>query len=245
MKEQISNVIDFLKGTDVAGCITGSCLLGYFEGQDVDVFLYNEGAFNKLLYCLYYNPMFLIIEPLEQWKFDEYTERKQSTIDKFGLISIKFKYNMSIDVNIILKKGQHNIFDVLSAFDLDIIADGIDIKTQKRLSLRESSGNTATWNRWNTAYYTNNEWDVKRILRQFERCIKYHKRGYDTSDVVSKYISIVENIIAKEKVFVTERGSEYYDKIQEEMKLALKVLNTWKDTNEITDEQLGILKTIV
>ena len=41
MKEQISNVIDFLKGTDVAGCITGSCLLGYFEGQDVDVFLYN------------------------------------------------------------------------------------------------------------------------------------------------------------------------------------------------------------
>ena len=72
MKEQISNVIDFLKGTDVAGCITGSCLLGYFEGQDVDVFLYNEGAFNKLLYCLYYNPMFLIIEPLEQWKFDEW-----------------------------------------------------------------------------------------------------------------------------------------------------------------------------
>ena len=134
MKEQISNVIDFLKGSDVNGCITGSCLLGYFEGQDVDVFLYNEGAFNKLLYYLYYNPMFLIIEPLEQWKFDEYTGRKQSTIDKFGLISIKFKYNMSIDVNIILKKGQHNIFDVLSAFDLDIIADGIDIKTQKRLS---------------------------------------------------------------------------------------------------------------
>ena len=29
------------------------------------------------------------------------------------------------------------------------------------------------------------------------------------------------------------------------MKLALKILNVWKETNEITDEQLGILKTIV
>jgi hypothetical protein len=39
MKEQISNAVEFLKRTDVHGCITGSCLLGYFEGQDVMFFI--------------------------------------------------------------------------------------------------------------------------------------------------------------------------------------------------------------
>jgi hypothetical protein len=245
MKEQISNAVEFLKESDVHGCITGSCLLGYFEGQDVDVFLYNEGAFNKLLYCLYYNPMFLIIEPLEQWKFDEYTNKKQSTIDKFGLISIKFKYNMSVDVNVILKKGQNNIFDVLSAFDIDIITTGIDIKTKKTMSLRESTGNIAFWNKWNMAYYSKNEWDVKRILRQFERCIKYTKRGFDTTDIVDKYISIINDILSKDKVFVTERGSQYFDETQKEMKVALGIISIWRETQEITEEQLDILKSII
>ena len=54
MKQQIENSIDWIKEQDVDGCITGSCLLDYFEGQDVDVFLYNEKSFTKLFYAMYH-----------------------------------------------------------------------------------------------------------------------------------------------------------------------------------------------
>lgn len=245
MKEHIDDLVEFLKVTDVDGCITGSCLLGYFENQDVDVFLYSEGAFSKLLYCLFYNPKFLIIDPLEKWKFEEYTNKGNSSLNKLGLVSIKFKYNMCVDVNIIYKKSQRTIFDVLSAFDLDIITTGIDIKTQKTLSLRESTGNTALWNKWNKNYYSDSEWDVKRILRQFERCVKYHSRGFDVSNVVDKYLEIAQNILDKDQIFKTERGIEYYQKTQAQIKLVLEIINIWKETLEITEEQLTLLKEIV
>ena len=41
MKEQINSAIEWIKTQDIEGCITGSCLLEYFEGQDIDVFCYS------------------------------------------------------------------------------------------------------------------------------------------------------------------------------------------------------------
>lgn len=104
MKEQIDNVIEWIKGQPVKGCITGSCLLEYFEGQDVDVFMYDEKSFTKLLFAMHFNSMFTIIDPLEKWKFDQYINKNEDKFYKFGLITIKFTYNTCVTVNIILKK---------------------------------------------------------------------------------------------------------------------------------------------
>jgi len=45
MREQIQDAITLLKKQDVDGCITGSCLLDYFEGQDIDLFTYSKSSF--------------------------------------------------------------------------------------------------------------------------------------------------------------------------------------------------------
>ena len=248
MKKQIEDAIKFLKETDVAGCITGSALLEYYpdSNQDIDVFLYDEGAFNKLLYCLYYNPLFLIIEPLEQWKFDEFSKKGHSSLNKFGLISIKFKYNMSVDVNLVFKKYQKNAFDVISAFDLDIVAVAYDIQTKQELSLRENKGEkVATWNKWNNLFYTNDTWGTWRLLRQFERCIKYHDRGYDVTEVVDKYIEICEKLLDKDNVFKSDKGTAHFEKVTKETEIIVQILRVWKDTKKITPEELTMLKTII
>ena len=75
---------------------------------------------------------------------------------------------------------------------MDIIAKGFDIETQQYLDLSENLPNKqATWNKWNTNFYDPELWQISRILRQLERIIKYHKRGYNTDAVVHKYIDLI------------------------------------------------------
>ena len=204
MKKQFENAIEVLKQqTEVDGCITGSCWLGFHEGwnQDIDVFCYSKSSFNQLIYFMKYNPMFTILEPLELHKMNDYMKNDRSSLKNLGLITIKFKYNLCIDVNIIFKEFHKTIFDVLGNFDLELIATGYDIKTGKMLSLRETTGLEGSWNRWNTSFYKTDYWSIKRLLRQFERVVKYTQRGYDLSSVTDKYISIVEEILATENFF--------------------------------------------
>ena len=247
MKEHLDNLLDIIKSQDINGCITGSCLLGYFPdwNQDVDVFVYDKSSFNKLLYFMHYNPLFQILDPLELHKFNEYINNDKSSLEQLGLITIKFKYNLLIDVNIIFKKHQSNCFDVISNFDLDIIAKGYDIKTKKTLDLRESEGSTITWNKWNTNFYTTDFWSIKRLLRQFERVIKYHNRGYNLDEVTNKYIEIIENIINTDNYYKSDKGIKYFDNTIDQFKVVLKILQAWNKDHKITEEELLILKTLI
>ena len=245
MKNHINNAIEILKKQEVNGCITGSCLLDYFEGQDVDLFVYDKSSFNKLLFFMHYNPMFTILDPLEQHKFDDYINNDKSSLEQLGLITIKFKYNLLVDINVIFKKFHKNCFDVISNFDLDIIATGYDIKTGKILSLRETVGNVGTWNRWNNSFYKPDFWSTKRLLRQFERTVKYTNRGYDLSSVTDKYIELVENIISTENFYKSEKGTKYFEDTIEQFEVVLKILNAWKKDLIMTPEQQLILKTLI
>ena len=47
MREQIDNAIALIKQQDINGCITGSCLLDYFQGQDIDIFVYDKSRDRK------------------------------------------------------------------------------------------------------------------------------------------------------------------------------------------------------
>lgn len=243
MKEQINKAIDWIKEQPIRGCITGSCLLEYFEGQDVDVFVYDEKSFNKLLFAMHHNDIFTQLDLLEKWKFEQYINKNNSTFYKFGLITIKFHYNTCVEINVILKKRCGDIFSVLSSFDLDIICKGFDIETKQYLDLSENLPDKAvTWNKWNTTYYSNEIWAISRILRQLTRCLKYHNRGYNTDAVVIKYIELLDTLQEYESIFNSETFNDKL-KITQENTIVLKQLcKSWLDTHEITDDQLKLME---
>lgn len=243
MENIINKVLDWVKSqSNIKGCISGSSLLEYFEGQDVDIFLYDEASFTKLLYAMYYNDMFTLIEPLEQWKFKEWTNGKRLGINKIGIVTIKMKYNLAVDVNIIYKKDANNIFSVLSSFDLDIISKGYDLQTMEYLDLSKKDGKTAHWNKWNPAFYSDNIWDISKLLRQFERCIKYHKRGYNTDNIVIKYQDMLHKLVEYESIFNSDKFDEKVKEMKKNAKIIDKIFNIWLSTHEIDDETFELLK---
>ena len=118
-------------------------------------------------------------------------------------------------------------------------------QTQKTLSLRESTGLSGTWNKWNTSFYDNEFWTIKRLIRQFERVVKYTERGYDLISVTDKYISIIEETIKTENVYKSEKGNKYYNDTIQQFEVVLKILYTWKKDLKISPEAITILKTII
>jgi len=243
MKEQVNNAIEWLKQQPIKGCITGSCLLDYFEGQDVDIFTYDEKSFIKLLFAMHHNPMFNILDPLEKWKFERYINVNDSTLNKLGLITIKFTYNTCIDINIVLKKNCQDIFSVLSSFDIDIICKGYDIETNQYLDLSQNlPDNQVTWNKWNTAYYSHEIWKISRILRQLERCFKYYKRGYNTDLVVLKYIELIGRIEEFQSCFNSENFNDKLKITKSNILIVKQICELWLEDHTITDEQIELLK---
>ena len=247
MQEQFKDAFSIISKQEIDGCITGSYMInGYQEGwnMDLDVFCFNEQSFTALLYFMKYNPLFQILDKLELHKLNEYLSSGKSSLDKLSLITIKYTYNLCVPVNVIYKKHQKNIFDVISAFDLDLVANGYDIKSGKTLSLREETGNKVTWNKWNMSYYKTDIWSCKRLVRQFSRVVKYTQRGYDVSEVTSKYISLIEDIINKENIYKSEKGITFHNETVEEFQTVLKLLKVWEKTLIITPEELKILENM-
>ena len=243
MKKEIENAVEWLKKQPIKGCITGSCLLDYFEGQDVDTFVYDEKSFTKLLFAMYHNPMFTILDPLEKWKFDQYIDKNQDSFGKFGLVTIKFTYNTCVPINLILKKSCRNIFSVMSSFDMDIITKGYDIETKQFLDLSENlEGKKATWDKWNTAFYSSEIWQINRILRQLERCFKYYKRGYDVDEVIKKYIDLIGKLQDFTNIFDSENFTEKLKITKANTAIVKQICEVWLETHEITDEQIELLK---
>lgn len=246
MKKQIQDLIKFVKtNLHVDGCITGSALLDYYPGQDVDIFCYSQEAFTEAVYFMYYNKMFQILEPGEQHKFNQFTKEGKSSLDSIGLITLKFKWNTCIDCNLVFKKYQKNIFSVLAAFDIDIITCGYDLKTKKTLNLRESVGKKGSWNKWNKSYYSEDQWSCKRLLRQWQRIYKYEQRGWDLSEVTNKYISMVEKQLQTTNIYNSEKGTKFHEDTQEQFKVVLKLLKAYKKEKKISPEGLLVLKQLI
>jgi hypothetical protein len=244
MKEQIDKAIAYIEKLPIEGCITGSCYLGTFNNQDIDVFVYNEKSFSKILFDLHYNPMFQIIEPLEQWKFDQFINIGNNKNSKFEVNTIKFLYNTCVDVNIVMKKNGNDIFSVLSSFDMNIICKGYDIQTKQFLDLSGDSTVTeiADWNRWNTAFYRDDIWTGPRILRQLDRCFKYHNRGYNTDSVVIKYMQMIDNLQKYESVFNSNNFNEKLEKVKLNTSVLKEICIKWLDCHEMTEKELNLIK---
>ena len=244
MQKQIEEAIKWIKSQNVRGCITGSCLLDYFEGQDIDVFLYDEKAFTELYYAMYHNKMFTILDKLEIWKSDMFRQKESFNNSKHvsGVSTIKFMYNTCIPINIIYKKNCNNIFSVLSSFDLNIICKGYDLATKEYLDLTTNPGKTASWNKWNPAFQSTEIWSINRLLRQLERVFKYHKRGYNTDAVVVKYMELIDTIQEFQSIFSSENFNDKLKITQENTLIIRQLCELWLKTHEITEEQVELLK---
>jgi hypothetical protein len=248
MKEQIENAITYLKNKNIRGCITGSALLGYFPDekntQDIDIFCYDLPSFTELYYDLYHNPMFTILDKLELWKSDMFRTKDSfnNTKHHTGVTTIKFKYNTCVDVNIILKKNCANIFSVLSSFDINIICKGYDLQTKEYLDLTTSPGKVASWNKWNPAFNSTEIWQINRILRQLERCFKYHNRGYNTDNVVLKYIELIDRLQEFQNIFSSENFDEKLKITKENTLIVKQICELWLKTHSFTEEQIELLK---
>jgi len=249
MKQQVENLKNWFIDQPIKGCITGSCLLDYFEGQDVDLFVYDEKSFINIVYAMKYNKMFTILNPLEDWKFEQYLDKGSKVFSKFDLITIKFLYNTCIIANVTYKMNKNNSFSVLSSFDMNIICKAYDIETKQTLDLTENSNKTklASWNKWNTSYYdVRNIWTTSRILRQLDRCFKYHKRGYNTDEVVLKYMSLIDGLLEYESIFKSINFNERLEELKKNANTLKNICNIWLEKHEISDEELELLqKTIL
>jgi hypothetical protein len=248
MKEQQEKAIEYLKTLDVNACITGSALLDYFEGADIDLFAFDEAAFTKLLYTFKFNPMFTVLDKLEEWKIEDWCDSSyKQVIKKNGMVTVKFYWNLCIPINLVYKQKSNNIFSVLSSFDMSIICIAYDLKTKQTLDLTNGSQETkiADWNRWNPNYYTKSPWSVGRLLRQLERCFKYFLRGYVTDSVVLKYRSILTEMLEYENIFNSSKVDEKIDSVKESSIIIIKIIDSWLDTHQISDEELLLLKETI
>lgn len=243
MKEQIDNAVSWLKEQNVRGCITGSVFLDYFENQDVDVFLYDEKAFAELYFAMYHNSMFTILDKLEVWKSDMF-RTKESFGNKHhtGVTTIKFMWNTCVPINIIYKKNCNNIFSVISSFDLNIICKGYDLQSKEYLDLTTSPGKVASHNKWNPAFQSTEIWSINRILRQLERCFKYHKRGYNCDNVILKYIELIDTLQEFQTIFNSENFNEKLKITKANTLIIKQICEVWLETHEITDEQIELLQ---
>lgn len=247
MEKQFDDLLDYLKGLNMRGCITGSSMLGYMENekQDIDVFCYDEKSFTELYYELYHNKMFTILDPLEKWKSDMFrTKNDFKNKHHTGVVTIKFLYNTCLDLNIILKNNCNNIFSVLASFDMDLISKGFCLQTKQYLDLSGDSSETkiATWNKWNPAFYSEEVWQISRILRQLERCFKYHKRGYNTDALIHKYVELINKLQDFTSIFNSESFNEKLKITQDNTLIVKQLCENWLENHEITDEQVELLQ---
>jgi hypothetical protein len=244
MEENQKQAIQWIKDQKIKGCLTGSCLLGYFENSDVDFFAYTEASFTQMFYTMYHNPMFQILDPLESWKAANFIERKLDNYNKTKLITIKFHFNTCIPVNIIYKSHCTDGYSVISSFDMDVITKCYDTFIQQEIDLTYGSveSKIVSWNKHNQNFYDPALWQISRILRQLERVVKYHKRGYSTDAVVHKYIELIDQVQNFENIFSSNNFSETLKIKKSNTKIVKKICQKWLETHEISDEQLELLK---
>jgi hypothetical protein len=125
---------------------------------------------------------------------------------------------------------------------MDIICKGYDIESKQYLDLRERTDKIATWNKWNVGFYSDEIWKLSRILRQLERCFKYHKRGYNVDAVVLKYIELIDKLQDYTNIFNSEVFDERLDIIKKNTLIVKQICQTWLETHVISDAELEKLK---
>lgn len=240
--EQMKQAMDELKESGINGCFAGSSMTGadfdlWESKPDIDIFVYEEPellhACDYLRWQLGYEPL----NPGEEWKLNR--QRKKASGYKNNLATLKLKRG-EIIVNVTYKRWKNNIFSVLSSFDMSIIMVGYDIPKHVMLDLRcgwDGMVPEDPDNRWshdiNVAVpnpLRNQDCDLYEVemwVRQFNRCIKYWDRGYDTRPMARFYIDAITKVIETGSLFSTDKSQAVYDEFVEVYTPVKEKMQAW------------------
>lgn len=229
MTEKIHETIEFLKTTDIDGCITGSSMLPdedfdlWASQPDVDLFVYSDNqlidAVAKLQYGYGWQPM----SAGEEWKLERTRNHDNSKDYRTKLSTVKLTKD-GVIINVTRKYNKNTMFDVLASFDMSIIMIGYDIRKHVLLDLRcgwPEMVHEDPENRWSNDPRVavpnplrNQDVDmytVRMWVRQYARVEKYWDRGFDTRPMAEFYIDCIEKVIAKGQLFDSEKSEIAYD----------------------------------
>ena len=244
---QINKTIEILKHTDIDGCITGSSMLGenfdtWSDVPDIDVFVYQP---NQQLYAIDLLMFKYGFEPMnagEKWKIDRVKSRG---MQKSAYLSTVKLIKNGVIVNISYKTGKNNMFNVLSSFDMSIIMIGYDIKKKILLDLRCGWGDMVVedpnhyWSNSTRVAVPNplrdqdvDMYGVEMWVRQFDRCIKYWNRGFDTRPMAKFYIDSVNRVISDGALFSTDKSVAAYTAFVEEYAPMRDKMEAWLASKE-------------
>lgn len=225
LTQDIKNTIEMLKQTDINGCITGSSMLDadfdtWDSAPDIDVFVYTEPQLQYAVNLLMFKHGFEPLSPGEEWKLNR-VQNKGSQKNSY-LSTVKLKHG-DVVVNVTYKQWKNNIFSVLSSFDMSIIMVGYDIRKHVMLDLRcgwEGMVPEDPDNRWSKSTRVAmpnplrdqdvDMYGTEMWIRQFDRCIKYWNRGYDTRPMARFYIKLINDVIDKGQLFQTDKSEAAY-----------------------------------
>jgi len=237
LSQKIAETIDELKGSDIYGCITGSCMLvnecdldTWDAVPDIDIFVYTPEAFVEAFTELKYRYGFNELTKGEAWKQKRTIEHG---LQKSALTTTKLERD-GVIVNVSCRKNQHTVLDVISAFDMSIIMRGYDIKTKQLLDMRGDEKWTASPNP-----YRNQDYDLYTVdqwIRQFDRVKKYWDRGFDTRPMARFYIQMIDGVLDVGSLFDSEKATGLFEEFASNFKECRAKIETWLKDKEDIDE---------
>lgn len=144
--EDFNKAIEDIKASDINGCITGSCMCeADFETwtvkPDIDVFTYGETYFLLAIKDLQAIGFQFGVDGTERSRVQEAMKFGWSAAGKKNngfdtkLSTVKMVRD-GIIANVSYRKGNSDIFDVVTSFDMSIVMRGYDIPGQFYVDLR-------------------------------------------------------------------------------------------------------------
>lgn len=221
LTREIKDTIEFLKESDINGCITGSSMIPDADFDtwdavpDIDVFVYNEMQLLHASDVLMYKHGFKLLSAGEEWKFDRVCNRGAQS--NAALTTMKLKRG-NVVVNITYKKWKNNIMSVLASFDMSCIMIGYDIPFGWGIDMRTKDikvfdDKHGRWSDDPKVSVPNpmrkqdvDMYGTEMWVRQFDRVIKYWNRGIDTRPMARFYIKLINEVIDRGRLFESEKS---------------------------------------
>lgn len=237
--------LEDLKESSIIGCITGSCMLDdnftYWQDKpDIDIFVYTDTqmvyAISELMSRGYVPGGKGKRAAGEELKFQWLLELNKN--NSYGLSTIMLEKTVDgfdIAVNVTVKRGCHNVAEVVCSYDMSIIMVGYDIQNKLTLDLRTQNGwqeKVASPNLLsNNIEEHPSRFTLSRALRQWDRVTKYYNRGFDTRPMARYYLDKIDEVLKAGSAFGTDRDEESFEKYAVEFREIREIIYNWLEVH--------------
>lgn len=252
LSDQIREMTERLKATDINGCIVGSSLTGremesWSITPDIDIFTYSPYSMvHALDVCEYQLGLkpggdSITTDKGEKWKVDKCRIDGRGNRD---LATCKFT-DGDVTVNISNRRYERSAMDVIGRFDMSIVLVAYDIQSKTTLDMREvmaksdvaeiigfkgGDRNVAIPNPFRG--FDGTTWNASKWLRQWDRVIKYWDRGFDTRPMARFYLNMIDEVVEGGTLFKTDASKAAYEEFCKEFADLKVTIENWIKENE-------------